>query len=567
MAAALLLVLLSCDARPLDPTATPEVEEATPTETATAPPPSPTVTPEVEGAIPTVAVPAHPPEPTVIGVTDSGPYFDGFTSLEERIFHSDLVVRAKLESLEGRARQECRWSDGRYWIPVVRYEFEAYEFLKGEGTESLFVNVSFGASGDSFQSRYEVYESEGGAIAAARSRLRRSAPTWREREAILFVKERPSWDGKCGEPLPESTDSYSFTLQGDVQAPEYRLDSRFNRVWLPAADVTPQGSERFLLKAPGSAPGHEAQENIGLEELRQRIAELEGSIKRAQSEGVSGYEECLSEKYYRERLNQAAIDAGGELVRHWWQHEVPPPQQRRILFSGVPADKTILGEAWQYVSGSSFDLRDKLWLAGPDAHLFRLEPESAAEPPPGRAYRPRRITASTVLPVGTYHFQLHRQEAHFLPCDYHDKLSAVDFFVDVLPPIESEEPDAPYANCIMSSAGVLPPEEWRHIAWFSIEPLSACGSAHRAESRAHYEVFQLNDSEEVEVSLTQACPLQQILLYEGTGPNDQPLHVFDPEDFLIGDADFGVLSPGTYTVEVNVLQWAECRSALIFSWQ
>ncbi len=513
-----------------------------------------------------MTVPERPPEPHVIGVMDAGPDFVGFTTLEERIFHSDVVVRGKLRSIEGKARRKCGWSDGRYWIPVVKYEFDAYELLKGEGTESLFVSVSFGASGDSYRSSYEVYESEGGAIAAARSQSRR-APAWREREAILFVEESPFWDRKCGEPLPPSSDSYSFTLSGDVQAPEYRPDSSSNRVWLPAIDVPSQGSERFLLRVPGSAPGHEVQESITLEELRRRIAALEGPIKRAQSEGVSGYEECLSEKYYRERLNQAAIDAGGELVRHWWQHEVPPPQQRRMLFAGVPPGKVVLGEIRQYGGGSPSDPKDKLWLSGPDAQFFRLEPVSAAEPAYGSYSALHRIIASRELPIGTHHFQLHRQEAQFLPCDYHDELSAVDYFVEVLPPRESGIPGAPSANCIMGSAGVRPSEEWTDIVPFSIDSSNECASAHRADSLSHYEVLQLNDNEEFTVSLSQECPLPQIFVFEGIGPQDQPLHTFYTQDFLIGDADLGVLSPGTYTVEVNVPQWAECRSALIFSWQ
>ena len=290
LAVALLVALVGCGARTPEPTATP-------------------------AATPTVSVPDRPPKPTFVTVMDAGPEFIGFTSLEERIFHADVIARAKLRSLRGSALRNGSWSSKGYWIPVITFEFEALELLKGEAGGSLLVYASFGGSGNSSQSRYEVYESKSDAIAAALYRISVRDESWDEREAIVFVSSYHYW----------SDESYHFTLSGDIQAPEYRLESRYNRVWLPAADDTSELPERYLMTGPrpdlgseggpwGAAPWGFAQESITLEELQKGIAELDASISRAEAEGISGYSTCLASSYEHDRKNQQAIYEGGKLI-------------------------------------------------------------------------------------------------------------------------------------------------------------------------------------------------------------------------------------------------------------
>lgn len=567
LAAAALAALLGCGPRPPEP----EVRSVTAGKTVTVPSPTPTpeptVTPVVDEKTVGVTVPDEPPEPTVTRLMGGSPDFIGFTSLEERTFHSDLIARVKLRSIEGKAKRECRFSAGIHWIPVIEYEFEALEFLKGQGSESLSVKVSFGRSGSSSGSEYEMYQSEQDAIAAALFHISERDDQWDDHEAIIFINEEPFWDTRCRYPLSTSSDSYGFTLAGDIQAPEYRIESRFNRVWLPA-EAPSNESGRFLV----SVPPKEESKSIALDEVRQMIVELDRSISRAKAEGVFGYRDCLVRKHDRERWKQAVVDAGGRLVRHGPDAVVPPPQQRRILFSGLPSERTIVGEVWQYdASDADSELRDKIWLTGSDAHLFQLQPDPAASESrmDSRGGLLHWIVASSVLPIGAYHFQVHRQPAAFQPCDYHDELSAVDYFIEVLAPREAEQHYARYANCIMGSVRLLPSkmiEPLQDPTWVYIRigSTSDCGSTQREDSRSQYQVVEVSSREEVQISVG-SCLSIRTYVFEGIGPQGEPLHAFDTDDFREGtlQAELGVLPPGTYTVEVNVPQSEECLTSLI----
>ena len=427
LAVALLIALAGCGARSPEQTASPVLTATRPSTPSPTRAPEPTASPVPTAATPTVSVPDSPPEPIVMRIIDGGPEFIGFTSLEERIFHADLIVRAKLRTLRGGAQRAHSWSDEGHWIPVIVFEFEALEFLKGEGTESVLVNASYGGSGDSWESSYEMYESERDAIAAALYRISVRDEPWDEREAIVFISKDPYW----------GNESYGFTLAGSIQAPEYRPGSRYNRVWLPAVDDTSQTPQRFLMTAPavfpgfGSAPWRDARESITLEELQEAIAELDASISRAEAEGIPGYKDCLVSKYDRERKNQQAIYEGGELIRHWWQHYAPPKPVRRVLVAGLPAEKAVVGEVWVYTASPiDPEFRDKYWVDGPDAHLFKLQPDADASRDEGHLRH--RVVASRSLPAGSYHFQVHVQEAHFQPCGYYDELSATDYFIEVV---------------------------------------------------------------------------------------------------------------------------------------
>ena len=142
-----------------------------------------------------------------------------------------------------------------------------------------------------------------------------------------------------------------------------------------------------------------------------------------------GYKDCLAAMYARERENQGAIAAGGSLIRYWRPHHVPPPRRERIVFSGLPAKKVVVGKVWSYFGRHPLEnTRDRVWLTGADAHLFRLGTDKAEH---GVSYQ---ITAVRSLPRGIYRFQLRRQEARFQPCDYYDSLAAIDYVVEAMAP-------------------------------------------------------------------------------------------------------------------------------------
>lgn len=373
-------------------------------------------------------VPAYP-EPRIIEISDASYGYTGTTSLEERILHSEVVVRAKLKGIKATAKVKSAKAAGQEdchfygaWIPVVTYEFKALEFLRGQGQQDLKVHTSFGAMAN----MRKEYESKQHAIDAAKEEISRRDTKWEEKEAILFLKHAPFLITEC----EEDADSYWFTLSGHIQAPEYRIESQHNRAWLPVADTEDQ--EEFLLKISDDADPFNEGETINLDQLQLIIDELELSMQQAEEKGIAGYEDCLVAKYGREKLNHATIAAGGFLKGHWWRHEIPPSPQRKILFSGLPAEQTNLGEVSKLKGyGSTAHLSDRIWLTGKDAHLFYLR----RKPFDIRTdtYFKYEIIPNRVLPSGNYHFQVQRQEAVFIPCKYHDELSSIDYFVEVIP--------------------------------------------------------------------------------------------------------------------------------------
>lgn len=363
-------------------------------------------------------------KPPALIVQDGGSFFHGFTSLEERIVNSDVIVRAQLVSVE---------ADGQYgagnWLPAIEYRFEALDYLKGHGAGHISVTKSFDGISNSLYYSRDGYSSKAGAKREARKIIVDRDDTWDDRQAVLFLKcDNDVWNAKCDREAKEYGKSYKFTLGYRAG---YNIKSSSNRVWLPAIDS--ENQKQFLLRAP---PLNE-KDTITLEQLRNIIDEFELSIRHAEEQGIEGYERCLYARYRHERLNVAAMAAGGSLTISSFESHDVLQMERKIQLSGLTKEETKIDTVLQYSGRSQPNrhLRDKIWLTGKDAHLFKLitdptdietihEPEEAIK---------LNIVANEVLPIGSYRFQLQRQEADFIPCEYHSRIPAINYFIDVLP--------------------------------------------------------------------------------------------------------------------------------------
>ena len=287
-------------------------------------------------------------------------YGAGTASVEERVYYSDVVVRASLQS----ATDE-------------QLRFRATEYLKGTGPTEFVVTAS----------------------TVGRD------TTWDAREAVLFLSRPESQasgpsgtagDGSAGEFLFTETSDEYYT--GDLGA-GYTIDSR-NPVWLPADEesgasgASDENNPTFITDSEDPAGG--AQPTVSLADLRSKIAWVEGG------EGVEGYDECV----------RYAIHTQGR-IRDWEAHyedSWSPVQHEKQTASGA-RQGTVLSES---------NLREpgyvEFRLSGQNSDLFSIQTvDDDAIPSNGYRYT---VTTSRPMPAGTYSFFRHTRPTQYVPCNF-----------------------------------------------------------------------------------------------------------------------------------------------------
>ena len=372
-----------------------------------------------------------------VSITDVGPFHYGLTSIEERVLHSDVVVRAKLKAINGTARINCRETPPQnsniesFWNSNIEYEFRPLAVLKGQAQASYFVEEPLDYS---FQDEYEydLYESESDAVANAEYDIKMRKDHWDEREAILFLKEIRSNKSGCNWRLSEESQSYGFALAGSLG--EYRLESPYNRAWLPATDGSLSSpKEQFLLSKPADEEKPTEHETEHVDKIRLTIARHEKAIEVATAKGIAGYEECLGAMYSIERFNQATIARGGEFASHWDIYRVPRLPLHLSVGSHAVAGENLAGN-WmtdrhqeEVIDGYEM----KFWLSGPDAHHFDVFTTKDVRGSGTWVEYDIEVKAGEIIPPGDYEFTFHQQESIFQPCDYNDEASEVKWIVSI----------------------------------------------------------------------------------------------------------------------------------------
>ena len=213
--------------------------EAPPVSSSTQEPPSQS-TPIASTPTPNLNV--SMPEPIRGWIQDANYNPSGFTSLEYRIFKSDAIVHAKLLNVEASASR-CPWHD--WWKPIVEYQFEVNEYLKGDGEDRISIKTSFGGGGSIGMVVYDQYRTRDDAELVAEMAIaeRDQYRSLDSLEAILFLKREDEWEWECNETEPSKYELYTFTLSGWWFAPEYRIYSMYNRAWLPSLDQNESASK------------------------------------------------------------------------------------------------------------------------------------------------------------------------------------------------------------------------------------------------------------------------------------------------------------------------------------
>ena len=362
-------------------------------------------------------------EPVLVMTFTSSFPETGPTGLDERILRADLIVRATLTSVSTSTPFLSDTDFGTttpYYVSTVELRFDAHEYLKGSGGNTLLVDlpVSF----------YEYYPSVEEAVEAASAWLPERDTRWDDREAVIFL-QNPI--GSQAGSLDTSTSRYVFSIYDlgygdahdigtayavhDKYVDTYSIRSDKNKTWLPATSAPASGASgasgtvetRYYLEEPPSsstgasgASGQSASvSSITLSDLKSRVQAMNTLV--AQGEGVTGYRRCLGEKHEHVRAIQTQ---GLEGIQA--EHSVG-------LSSGLPAG-SVLNEGRMF-GGSPGTEYPKYLFAGPDAHLFGIGVED--NDTDSGSYS---VVATTTrpLPGGTYEIHYNRQHWMFIPCNY-----------------------------------------------------------------------------------------------------------------------------------------------------
>ena len=365
---------------------------------------------------------------------DSGPAYVGLTSLEERVLHSDLIVHAELTGVFPLARMKC--GGNQRWESKIGYKFDPLTVIKGSTPGSIVVEelLDYRHESDT-QSYFWDWPSQDVAFLNAEFGIDERDKTWEDRGAILFLKPIPTQRDQCNEP-DESEQSFTFALAGSEN--RFRVDDPHNRTWLPAGDSRGAGrAGSFLLADPSNEPVSPLKVSVTSDEILELASTQEKALTAADERGESGFFNCLSWKFYRERTNLEAVKQGGYLVLNPWSiHFAPQPIVTRSISSILNADEELAG-GWgvrRSQGRTEVGYRTKFWLSGRDANLFDINVDSVRSSDGYSERHDVQMFARDALLVGEYQFVFKEQDAVFQPCDYHDAESDVEWVVSVFDP-------------------------------------------------------------------------------------------------------------------------------------
>ena len=286
-------------------------------------------------------------------------------SLEERIYLSDVIVRANLVSAASDV-----------------LTFSAVEYLKGNGPTQFTVS----------------------ATTANRN------TKWDGNEAILFLSSGGAF-GSSGESATttfEFTDTTKFnyapkrhsatSYAGDL-SDGYTIDSA-NPVWAPSETqsgaIGTAGTTEYIEASKSTIGG--ASPTFSLDELRGKIAWVEGG------EGITGYGECIQDALAFIRN-----------YRDYEAHTGKPngPHEGLVLGnSGAAPGKNLRPSPHRFYD----DVYARFWFEGEHAALFdhRVEDEDDS---PANGYGVG-VAAVRPLPAGSYFVVPLIQLPSFQPCDF-----------------------------------------------------------------------------------------------------------------------------------------------------
>ena len=211
------------------------------------------------------------------------PYSPGVPTLDENIFHADVIAWVRSPTVTNRAKTlPSGVGVAPTYRPFVEFNFEVVEYLKGGGESALTVETS--------QMYTHTYLTEKEALSVVTDTPADKAGDKRRVEGVVFLQLADAGVGA-------SAQTYRFLKAFPVDTSE--------KSWLPAVaasgvksegaspDAARTATPEFLNTDPVESIAESSE--ITLKHLRSRIKAVADMV--AKGEGIEGYEECIASRF------------------------------------------------------------------------------------------------------------------------------------------------------------------------------------------------------------------------------------------------------------------------------
>ena len=376
------------------------------------------------------ALPAPPPAPTGSRVVSAAPVIPlniGLLSLEMTILSSDLIVKARMNSITSDALTD---KNGKY-RGIVNFNLTVSEHLRGTSPTKI---VAVWVDG-------WPYDTSAEAESAARTLIARRDTQWDDREAVIFLKSSNTTTARF---LPESNHFLLAWGEWDRTGKDdfHTLYSNGRRTWLPSSSESSGGSgarstdvsQEFLLALPqstrrsaSSGSGETTGRASGADSSNGQsttLGALKDTIRKLMAEynggdGSAAYKECVGQKY--RYLSKA---------RNWPALYGKPYNALGVehsLASGL-ASGTLVADAVVHdpyvVLENPLPPLDSMWVSGTDsAHFEAFNPTVYGVDlnDDGTLDKLRSefgVRTTRPLPAGAYEITVHQGWPHHAKCGF-----------------------------------------------------------------------------------------------------------------------------------------------------
>ena len=379
---------------------------------------------------PALPAPPPPPPPTGSRVVSAAPVITpniGLLSLEVTILTSDLIVKARLNSITSDTSTD---KNGKY-RGIVKFNLTVSEHLRGTSPTMI---AGVWIDGWPYDTRAEAMNKANMLIAGRDTQ-------WDDREAVIFLKSSNTTTARY---LPESSHyllawgGWDRTGRDDL----HTLYSNQRRTWLPSSSESSGGSgarstddsQELLLALPQSArrsesagTGETAGRSTGTDTSNGQsttLGALKDTIRKLMAEynggdGSSAHKECVVQKY--QHLSKA---------RNWPALYGNPYNALGVehsLASGL-ASGTVVSERATYdpyvVLTNPTPPLASMWVSGRDAAHFEafnptvygvdLDNDGTLD----KLKSETGVRTTRPLPAGGYRITVHHESAWHAPCQY-----------------------------------------------------------------------------------------------------------------------------------------------------